>query len=677
MSPASLTSLPVELITHIANLAAPSTHLNLALASRYLHGSLTVILEHHARYHQRFRVVSDILPLTLPELLAGGKLDRIALWHVRSVEIWGGRLSWADWQPYSYTLREYPPDDIAAARAAAQASAAAQARRSRGRGGNPLIPPTQRVVPLTATSAVMPIQRNDSSPAAHPYAPRFTEDELDAFTALMEDELHFDHASAWQWRNSIEEGCDIALKGLVVALCPRLRNLRVVMMAGETRQQDVVRNYLERLVDPNEHVAENVIETPCRQELVLRFISKAIRLVVTSENNNDAQQLLWPPGLASLRDVAVGIQSLATPPAQNLTVDSNGVPAWLNTPAITPFFALPGIESLYAAGLARPDYDGSAAIADPCLKPASSSIKRLFLSECTVGHETILRMIETCTSIETLTFQRCNLEDFSADTLCLALARHHKASAEKSVPPPGLVTYACKYRGYRARICDPWECAYFSTVSAADLALCGAADEEEDGGSEEFTEHLAELLVSWPFPFINLTDLESSGDYIRPERLQTLLDDTLTHVFENDLAALDRDGFKLRAIFLGEIEMPCDRTVGGEKFRFRKAIVAGRKVGVDIITAAIPVSDEVRGLLPRGACEKDLESSPWRGLACVEEVEVHPETGMRLAGCNSCGECKSCYDKYPEELWRERDSGTYFTEENLERWKIEDAMSTY
>ncbi|KAH7034559.1 uncharacterized protein B0I36DRAFT_316525 [Microdochium trichocladiopsis] len=125
---------------------------------------------------------------------------------------------------------------------------------------------------------------------------------------------------------------------------------------------------------------------------------------------------------------------------------------------------------------------------------------------------------------------------------------------------------------------------------------------------------------------------------------------------------------KHKAIFLDSLELPSH-----ERFRFCKAIVAGRKAGIEVVTAATPASEQAISSLPRGVTEKDLESSPWRWEGRVQSLQISPTTGMGLAGCGSCGKCHSCLRLYPEELWKLRDTGTYFKEENLAKWKKEDA----
>ncbi|KAH7028977.1 uncharacterized protein B0I36DRAFT_431892 [Microdochium trichocladiopsis] len=547
--------------------------------------ALFITLEHHTQCHQSFRVASDILPSTLPRLLAGGKLDRIALWHVRSVDIWGGRRTWADWKPHSL-----------------------------------LLPNTAVTTPAHST-----IQ--DSFTPPRPYGPGFlSQDELDVLTSLMEDELHFDHATARHWRSSIEDGCDIALKGLVIALSPRLEHLRVIMAPCEM-PQDTSRDYFDRLKDPDKHAAENTLEFPSCQELDLRFIGKSIRMITKSAD----KKLLWPPGFASLRNVAVGIHSLATPYAQ--TAGAHQMRSWINTPAIAPLFALPGVATLYAAGLADPGYADTLTI-DPVLEPGKSSIKSLFFSECTMQEPTLKRLVKACETVKTLTLQRCDTEAFILSDMHTVLSRHCMEGLFD-----GLVTLGKT-----------------PPLPASDFA--------------EFTSCLVELLRACQSRHINITNLEYSGTHLSQRRLQVLLDEALTHVFENEVAD-DRDDFKPEAIFLTEAEVP-----SREAFGFRKAIVAGREVGVEVITAATPMSEEVRSLLPRGASELDLESSPWRGHALVKGLTVHPERGLELGGCNACGRCQVCLGKYPTELWRQRDDGAYFTHENLEKWRTEDEAKT-
>ncbi|KXJ96247.1 hypothetical protein Micbo1qcDRAFT_218136 [Microdochium bolleyi] len=619
---ASLTTLPPELVSRLLGFTDPETHLSLALASKHMRNMLSNSLGYHARCHRRFHALSDISPSSLPHLLAEGRLNRTALWHVRSLEIWGARRSWDDWEK---------AHDL--------------------------------VLPEGSDTASPECQGRDELASPRPYGPGyFTQDELDAFMGILEDEMHFDHATAYWWRASIEDGCDIALKGIVAAVCPRLEDFRIVWAPVKIAQDDD-HGYFERLKDPKEQVVENTVASPVYQELDLRFIGQSIRAVASSGGG-----LVWPPGFASLRRLAVGIRSLALP--DNTPEGPEGT-CWLNSTAIVPFFTLPQLESLYAAGLSWAERDPGAeddveiTYTDPILEDCLSNIRELFFSDSAMMYPTVTRFIKACKSLKSLAFQKCDLRSFEIASLHGPLVSHAEMFR-------GLTTYACDLEGYRSDFCDPEDLPELSTFSAFDLAMFGieyVVDEAEKAGGAVamFTKRFASWLRACPSRHINVTRLSPAKAFCHELRLQELLDDALAHIFENEMVE-DRDAFKLKAIFLHEVEVP-----DADRFRFRKAIVAGKKVGVDVITTATPVPDEVQSLLPRGASEQDLKSSPWQGHPWVMALQVHPERGIEPAGCNACGRCQVCYGRYPEKLWRERDAGTYFTEENLQDWKAQDA----
>lgn len=99
-------ALPVEIVTQIFACTDLESHFNLASTCRYFFSCAEPLLERHKEAHRKYRVVSDLHPLTFPTLLRAIVADRVAnrdsfeAWHVRSVEIWSERSEWDEWRPF-------------------------------------------------------------------------------------------------------------------------------------------------------------------------------------------------------------------------------------------------------------------------------------------------------------------------------------------------------------------------------------------------------------------------------------------------------------------------------------------------------------------------------------------------------------------------------------------------
>jgi hypothetical protein len=83
---ADLVSLPVELITLIADFTSPCSHFAFACTCRYVFACLHDVRERHERAYQH-RVCSDLSPTTVPNTLRCVLADPIAAWHVKEVEL--------------------------------------------------------------------------------------------------------------------------------------------------------------------------------------------------------------------------------------------------------------------------------------------------------------------------------------------------------------------------------------------------------------------------------------------------------------------------------------------------------------------------------------------------------------------------------------------------------------
>ncbi|KAI6844376.1 hypothetical protein KC367_g2336 [Hortaea werneckii] len=96
----SLLDLPAELVLAIIEHVPPADHYSFARACKWTAACSREILKHHQKCAAEYRVISDILPLTVPRTLRAVITDPIAAFHVRSLEYWGCRVEWTDWQEF-------------------------------------------------------------------------------------------------------------------------------------------------------------------------------------------------------------------------------------------------------------------------------------------------------------------------------------------------------------------------------------------------------------------------------------------------------------------------------------------------------------------------------------------------------------------------------------------------
>ena len=99
---ASIIDLPTDIVCMVLDRLPLSSHFHFACTCKSLAAASAYILQRHQEAYNKFRVVSDRDPTTVPLLLqsAFGK-DPITAWHVRSFEVWRDRTSWDEWETYS------------------------------------------------------------------------------------------------------------------------------------------------------------------------------------------------------------------------------------------------------------------------------------------------------------------------------------------------------------------------------------------------------------------------------------------------------------------------------------------------------------------------------------------------------------------------------------------------
>jgi hypothetical protein len=183
---ATLDNLANELLFHILEYLDPPSIHSVALVSRRLAGVATQEL----RFCRKYCAISDQQPATVPSLLRDILQGNArAARRVRSIEIYGTRLTWGHWNDANVYNLMFPE----------------------GHGDAPPI----------ADGAQTPDYGEGF----------FDETELERFYHFMVDDLRMAPEAADRWRARIAEGNDAALKVLLISLCPRLTAVRFVQNA--------------------------------------------------------------------------------------------------------------------------------------------------------------------------------------------------------------------------------------------------------------------------------------------------------------------------------------------------------------------------------------------------------------------------------------------------------------
>ncbi|VUC33082.1 unnamed protein product [Clonostachys rosea] len=86
-----LITIPVEVVQHIIEYTHPSGHWPLAQTCSYLYQNSERVLSLHRNAYQKYRITSDLDPVTIPHLLwsvFSHGTAHIDAWHVREFEVW-------------------------------------------------------------------------------------------------------------------------------------------------------------------------------------------------------------------------------------------------------------------------------------------------------------------------------------------------------------------------------------------------------------------------------------------------------------------------------------------------------------------------------------------------------------------------------------------------------------
>ena len=197
----------------------------------------------------------------------------------------------------------------------------------------------------------------------HLDASYYSDHDIRAIESVMRNQLYFEESLVDEWMNCIREGYDEPLKGILMALAPRLREGIFVAYPKASGY----------------HLSRHPI----------LFLFQAITSIVTSSNPS------WPPGF-----LALGKISVCSPTDLRHPHDMYYAPA----KRVAPLFRLPNLRILMLCLLGYLDNGDQKAN----LEPASSSIEVLRFHCCSVSDESLLTMMRAARSLKIFQTQFCD-----------------------------------------------------------------------------------------------------------------------------------------------------------------------------------------------------------------------------------------------------------------------------
>jgi len=493
---------------------------------------------------------------------------------------------------------------------------------------------------------------DSSQPPNYAFTPDEQVDLLDRLRCVF----HLGEEQIEKVRADLQHGNDAPLQLLLFAACPRIRSVkftRHIRISGKCT--------IER-APPND-----LHDNP---RSGLEYFHQAILIQL----RNDSP--IWPAGLDSLRDLAIGVD------ARDGTWNSDFNPSSLLFTSCT---RLPHLNSLYCFGLMmrREHLDGYE------IEEHSSSVQNIFLDGANSRYEPAGWSISGCKQLRSLTIAGCELMD--ADELVKAAGRVCPQSLETlmfydttevssnhgNVFLPESMEDLTRLRTIYVNADDVLRGASkrydrdaesrredlllgFSKHSGDDEIEC----ECEDHGWISEHDYFIRFCMNSAFPssteVLVLGTNEGSGlcdgDAI-------LIDEAMARMIEYGRVAerddAEEDGAaassemvfercfpNLKAIYLDALDdisyIPHHR-----KRWFSKAIAIGRRFGVDVHT---------RTTRSRPFHQVDFPKPPtWTTCKPAEnDLVFDMYTGLWAPPkCENCGTCKACFQLYNASVWKE------------------------
>lgn len=552
-----LSSLAPELILRIAALAEPRSQVALACAARYFSDCCDHQFRRHRAAHGKYRVSSDLDPSTVPHLVrsALGHADPLDAWHVRSFELWGTRESWDEWRPFN-------------------------------------------VEASTPSSTLQ-----DGEPLPWSFLGGETEELTGLFTEMPEEH----RASA---QDELRDGKDGFLKAALLALLPRLVEVRIVSGASEAS---------------------------------LSWLANAVQWGKRGAS--------WPPGFAGVRDLAVGMLSGTWRDEHRERLSAFTLASVLQ---------LPRLESLCFSGLEVLEDEGDddevvnwghdLAQVTQSMPPAGSlPLRRLVLDNVdNVEDDFRSALLAAPRALEAFSVRPIRNpvgadERTLGDTDLFAsdLAKFQSKSVRRLMfyHPERLQGYRCN--AFYPEELDPCRGLRQVCLCVEDIELQTLSTSKDCPGRDDFTRL---FLKIFPKTLEVLVLHGDTGVHVEGE-------ESHAEILDEAVAQLIRRGRlpSLKAVFLEQVE-----TSGSEERRhilFEKSMAEGHKRGVDVYTRTNRAErrHDLELLAPLG--RYDLLSGP-HGRKGKEGLVLDVHTGeWAPPGCSACGRCEPCLEVYAPELW--------------------------
>lgn len=613
-----LTALSTELIDHIIDHIPYESQLDFAQTCKRLADCSSRVLKRHQEAFKKYRVASDISPVTIPTLLRSvfGRADPILAWHVRSIEIWYDRTSWLDWKPLRFD---------------------------------------------------QPLHEEDMHVDSTSW--NWQDDELDEYLEDIDDQLVAmiaagDEEILNEAREHVEEGLDGILKALLIAYCPRLKDVKFIT---------------------HEH----------KRKSTLGWLRRLIQGSILHGSH-------WPPGLCSVQNVAVGVESDTWMTTRHTESDQGHLDGTNKSMEIfSTLLRLPYLTSIYYNDLRRASWDDPTEFESRTLiSMHSSTVKHIFLDDCGDMPDSFRSALPRAPhALETFTLRAGNSGDRmdDADQLVSGLCKAQNNSLHT------LMFYgpynADEIHGYRCSVYRNEElndARYNLETVAIDISdveldcFYSTSEFSYEENKARTEEENRKYFVKW---FRELAFPETTQRIVFWGRVEECfmpgcedkfldwLEDALIYVIESwrwkegwdsadeeefDKLSTAYESFleNLKAIYLEDIERQYQRSERDEtkeprtdKVYFRRLVEVAKEAGIDVYTLTNRAPAKHSHDFPTAPDKYDLRSGPWwerRNETTDWVFDVYK--GRRVPpGCGKCGKCEQCLGEYVKELWESLD----------------------
>jgi len=416
-------------------------------------------------------------------------------------------------------------------------------------------------------------------------------------------------------RKALELGRDEPLKALLIAQCPRIRDLKVV-----------------------------------EQIRLVAFLSDFLNKGAVSTQ-----------GLQSLRSVAFGVPS-------GTWLDEEVIQSYRSARSFAHLLRLPNIEYIYFDQLRWIDEEEEEEVLidwGDRLPPQSSSIQHIFLDSCNyVPKEFIDALTATPRELKRLSF-RCRsrtvqrLENTDRIVSKLGEYNHSKSTMES------LMFYNCCtanisgfLKGHRCTVYLPHELYLYDSlkdvqISCNDMAQAASHRwEDRKDKSQPKMSFWREYIAEW-LPTTTQAFILWGGCYRwRWEGYFEDGQDYVTWVEDMVLALLTwrKKYTDLKAIFLEDVERAALLSRSGDP-PFQKAVRLGKKFGVDVHTLTNRTKFQHEHHFPRAPDQYDLVTGSFGGKRPDNWVFDVYQGKTVPPGCAKCGNCEDCLELYPKRVW--------------------------